>query len=69
VHAATDSGSFAIPVAEPEMATAAIARLFNAEIPVKDFSLDRPSLDEVFLALTGRPPHTDQPDTVKEDAA
>jgi ABC-2 type transport system ATP-binding protein len=56
-------------VAEPEIATAAIARLFNAEISVKDFSLDRPTLDEVFFALTGRPAHTDRPDTVKESAA
>jgi ABC-2 type transport system ATP-binding protein len=69
LHVAGDAGSLMMPVATPEKATAAIARLFNAEISVKDFSLDRPSLDEVFLALTGRSTQTDQPDTPKEDAA
>lgn len=69
VHIATDVGSLVMPVAEPETATAAIAQLYNAEISVKDFSLERPSLDEVFLALTGRPAHTDQPDAPTEDAA
>jgi ABC-2 type transport system ATP-binding protein len=68
LHVVSDVDSLMMPVATPEKATAAIARLFNAEISVKDFSLDRPSLDEVFLALTGRSTQTDQPDTPKEDA-
>jgi ABC-2 type transport system ATP-binding protein len=35
---------------------------------VTDFSLGQPSLDEVFLALTGRPTPPDAA-TTKEDAA
>ena len=69
VHSVAEMGSLVMPVADPETATAAIARLFNAEIPVRDFSLDRPSLDEVFLALTGQPAHADKSDTPEEGAA
>jgi ABC-2 type transport system ATP-binding protein len=68
-HVAAQPGSLLMPVAEPETAAVAIARLFNADIPVKDFSLDRPSLDEVFLALTGRPAHTGQSAAAKKAAA
>lgn len=55
VHIGIGSVSLVVPVDEPERATAAIARLLNAAILVSDFALDRPSLDEVFLALTGQP--------------
>jgi ABC-2 type transport system ATP-binding protein len=68
VHAGNDSVSLVVAVDEPERASAAIARLFNSAIPVSDFSLDRPSLDEVFLALTGRTAPA-APDSSKEDAA
>jgi ABC-2 type transport system ATP-binding protein len=36
-------------------------------VTVAEFALGQPSLDEVFLALTGQP--TDQPTTHEEDAA
>jgi ABC-2 type transport system ATP-binding protein len=38
-----------------EQASRALAELAQAGITVDDFSLGQPSLDEVFLTLTGRP--------------
>jgi ABC-2 type transport system ATP-binding protein len=38
-----------------ERAARALAELSRAGIAVSDFALGRPSLDEVFLALTGSP--------------
>src|SRR5215468_11122058 len=50
-----------IPAAEPGrpasgQAAAAVAELAWAGITIGEFALGQPSLDEVFLALTGRPP-------------
>jgi ABC-2 type transport system ATP-binding protein len=42
-------------VSEPERVPDALAGLPRAGIAVTDFSLGQPSLDEVFLALTGHP--------------
>jgi daunorubicin/doxorubicin transport system ATP-binding protein len=41
------------PAAAGELAAHALARLTGAGIGVSDFALGQPSLDEVFLALTG----------------
>jgi ABC-2 type transport system ATP-binding protein len=43
------------PAAAAELAAHALARLTGAGIGVSDFALGQPSLDEVFLALTGSP--------------
>jgi ABC-2 type transport system ATP-binding protein len=42
-------------VADAERAADAVGALARAGFGVADFSLGQPSLDEVFLALTGRP--------------
>jgi ABC-2 type transport system ATP-binding protein len=42
-------------VSDPERAAHALTSLAQAGITVTDFSLGQPSLDEVFLALTGQP--------------
>jgi ABC-2 type transport system ATP-binding protein len=39
--------------ADAERAAIAVAELARAGVPLADFSLQQPSLDEVFLALTG----------------
>ncbi|WP_369138342.1 ATP-binding cassette domain-containing protein [Modestobacter versicolor] len=39
--------------ADPARAATAVAELARAGIPLADFALEQPSLDEVFLALTG----------------
>ncbi|WJK42565.1 ATP-binding cassette domain-containing protein [Solwaraspora sp. WMMA2056] len=41
--------------AATEQASRALAKLADADVIVDNFSLGQPSLDEVFLALTGRP--------------
>jgi ABC-2 type transport system ATP-binding protein len=40
---------------DADRAAAALAALTGAGVPVAEFALGQPSLDEVFLALTGRP--------------
>jgi ABC-2 type transport system ATP-binding protein len=49
--------------ADPERAGAALNQLARAGIEVSSFGVGQPSLDEVFLALTG---HHAQPDTPEE---
>jgi len=48
-----------------------VRALDDAEVPVEDIALRRPTLDEVFLALTGHGASTDTPHPTapKEDAA
>ncbi|GAA2712170.1 MULTISPECIES: ATP-binding cassette domain-containing protein [Streptomyces] len=46
--------------ADPHTVARALGVLTQS-IDVEDFSMDRPSLDEVFLALTGRPATTEVP--------
>jgi hypothetical protein len=47
---------------------AALRQLDHADIAVEDVSVRRPSLDEVFLALTGRPAGADATGTPHLDA-
>jgi oleandomycin transport system ATP-binding protein len=49
-----------VPVAGEEALPLAVARLAGAGIALTELSLHLPSLDEVFLTLTGRPAH-DEP--------
>jgi ABC-2 type transport system ATP-binding protein len=55
VHLEADPTALSARVSEPERVPGAMAELERAEIPVAEFALGQPSLDEVFLALTGRP--------------
>ena len=41
--------------ADPDRGAGAVAELARAGVGIADFSLGQPSLDEVFLALTGHP--------------
>ena len=49
--------------ADAGRAAEAVAALARHGIGIADFSLGQPSLDEVFLALTGRPPEGESHDT------
>jgi ABC-2 type transport system ATP-binding protein len=40
---------------DPDRGAVAVAALGRSGLAVADFSLGQPSLDEVFLALTGHP--------------
>jgi ABC-2 type transport system ATP-binding protein len=55
VHLEPDPAALSAPCATGDRAAEAIAELARSGVSVADFSLGQPSLDEVFLALTGRP--------------
>jgi daunorubicin/doxorubicin transport system ATP-binding protein len=55
VHVGNDPKMLIAPVSEPDRAANAVALLARSGVAVTDFALDQPSLDEVFLALTGHP--------------
>ena len=50
-----DPAALSAQCADSARAAIAVAELARAGIGIADFSLDQPSLDEVFLALTGHP--------------
>ncbi|HKE97859.1 MAG TPA: ATP-binding cassette domain-containing protein [Actinomycetes bacterium] len=54
VPAATVDGAVAAPVADPALPPAVLQRLGDAGVALAELTLRRPSLDEVFLALTGQ---------------
>ncbi len=54
-HLEADPAALSVPVADADQASGAIAALTEAEIGLASFALAQPSLDEVFLALTGHP--------------
>ena len=60
-----DSAALSARLGASEGASAGLAALEDAGIGVETFALGQPSLDEVFLALTGKPAE----DNVAEDAA
>jgi ABC-2 type transport system ATP-binding protein len=51
----TDLGAFSVKVSSAAVAADLLGALSHAGIPLSDFSLGAPSLDDVFFALTGRP--------------
>lgn len=55
VHLASDPASFSAQASDPELVATTLTNLSAAGIVVTSFSLGQPSLDEVFLALTGQP--------------
>jgi ABC-2 type transport system ATP-binding protein len=55
VHLEPDPTSLSAPCADADRAAQAVAELTRAGVGVADFAVGQPTLDEVFLALTGRP--------------
>ncbi|HEX6601956.1 MAG TPA: ATP-binding cassette domain-containing protein, partial [Solirubrobacterales bacterium] len=55
VHLEPDPALLSSPCSDSERAATAVAALSRSGIGVAAFSLGQPSLDEVFLALTGHP--------------
>ena len=72
VHLEADPAARSAPCADGAWAAEAVAELARSGVRIADFSLGQPSLDEVFLALTG---HTaedqtgDEADEIKEEQA
>ena len=50
-----DPAMLLVPVSDPNVATTVIGTLSKAGITLAEFALGQPSLDEVFLSLTGQP--------------
>jgi ABC-2 type transport system ATP-binding protein len=55
VHLEPDPAALSAPCADGDRAAEAVAELSRSGVRIADFSLGQPSLDEVFLALTGHP--------------
>lgn len=56
IHLESDPTALSARVSETENVAQALSELSRSGIVVTNFSLGQPSLDEVFLALTGQPP-------------
>jgi ABC-2 type transport system ATP-binding protein len=67
VHREADPAGLSARLDNPERAAYALTELARAGVVTTEYALGQPSLDEVFLALTGRPaetkaePDNDQP--------
>jgi oleandomycin transport system ATP-binding protein len=57
-----ESGQVRVPVADAAVLPAIIRELDEARVELAEFTLRKASLDEVFLALTGRDPADDSSD-------
>src|SRR5688500_13790388 len=67
VHLEPDPAALSSPCSDADRAAEAVAELARSGVRIAGFTLGQPSLDEVFLALTG---HTaEEQDAVQEEAA
>jgi ABC-2 type transport system ATP-binding protein len=69
VHLEPDPAALSASCADADRAAEAVAELARSNVGIADFSLGQPSLDEVFLALTGHPAEEEALDTDEEQAA
>jgi ABC-2 type transport system ATP-binding protein len=72
VHLEPDPAGLSVACSDSDRATHALGELSGSGVAVADFSLGQPSLDEVFLALTGHAAEEDggaETDEIKEDRA
>ncbi|MEX2253425.1 MAG: ATP-binding cassette domain-containing protein [Thermoleophilaceae bacterium] len=72
VHLESDPAALSTSCADADQAAEAVAALSRSGLGVANFSLGQPSLDEVFLALTGHPAEEQTPEqaiAIEEEAA
>ena len=69
VHLEPDPAALSAPCSDADRAAEAIAELARSDVQIAGFSLGQPSLDEVFLALTGHPAEDQSPDDPVEERA
>ena len=64
-----DPAALSVACSDTDRAAAAVGELAAAGVRIADFSLNQPTLDEVFLALTGHPAEdqTDDEDTAIQE--
>jgi len=67
IHRESDPTALSARVDDPSRVSQALTDLTGAGIELSDFSLGQPSLDEVFLELTGHPAETDSPAPENEE--
>ena len=60
VHTGHDENELAAKVTRDDLVPQALAQLAAGGIAVSEFALAQPSLDDVFLALTGKPVESDE---------
>jgi len=69
-HQEADPAALTAPCADADRAAEVLADLARSGIKIANFSLGQPSLDEVFLALTGHPAEEEPTDeSTEEDRA
>jgi ABC-2 type transport system ATP-binding protein len=66
VHLEADPAALSAPCADANRAAEAVAEVARAGVRIADYSVGQPSLDEVFLALTG---HTAEDQRSEEQIA
>lgn len=59
IHIGTDPTTLTAQVSDPSLVAEALGAITQERIAISDFSLGRPSLDEVFLTLTGQAAETE----------
>jgi len=67
-----DAAALSAECSDTERAAVAVAELARSGVRIADFSFGQPSLDEVFLALTGHPAEdvsAEGPDPIQEEHA
>jgi daunorubicin/doxorubicin transport system ATP-binding protein len=64
VHLEPDPAALSAPCSDGDRAAEAVAELARSDVRIAGFSLGQPSLDEVFLALTGHPAEDQTDDAV-----
>jgi ABC-2 type transport system ATP-binding protein len=57
-----DPAALSVQCSAADRAAEAVAELTRSDVRIAAFSLGQPSLDEVFLALTGHPAETESPE-------
>jgi ABC-2 type transport system ATP-binding protein len=70
VHLEPDPAALSVPCSDGDRGAEAVGALAREGVQVASFSLGQPSLDEVFLALTGRPAEdqtSEQDPSLKEE--
>src|SRR5689334_11269036 len=67
VRLEADPAALSAPCADAERAAAAVSELTRSGVRVANFSVGQPSLDEVFLALTGHTAEMVADDTISEE--
>src|SRR5690606_31965408 len=69
VHIEAAPGAISVQFSDVAKATYALAELPRAGIELAHYSMGQPSLDEVFMALTGHPAETQAADAQTEEGS